>query len=404
MFVVSRNTVPAHICDVWVDFGNRNFSARVIYLGIFTVVTINGTIPKTMQPIKISSKEVTIGDKIDIFSLDSWGIPFQKSTTIREIAGTYSGPHKPPRWRIHSQEAIYPSEPLSVNDGVLIDPEDKTVVALWILLDSIRLGLDYKRYIQPIIETLQKRQEYENRCCGWLFIRMTVTNGLQLGLSDERAIQIFNHAKKLRIPDFLVRVSTKLRPLILETLQVGDIILEINGNPVLRMRDVEELSRNQSSKVLVIRERKEIIITVNSKKLPSELSSKVIFWAGAYLHETHDPALEQIPPEFEKILQNEGITDIQKCVYISGFRNGSPASIGLTEFTWMLEVDGHKVRSMDDMLDVISILKGVQRYLTVKVASIHGFLSIKSVRLDQKFFPAWMLEYKDEKWVRTELE
>jgi hypothetical protein len=52
------------------------------------------------------------------------------------------------------------------NDGLLIDPEDKSVVALWMTIEDAKIGLDYNRYIHPIIETLQKAKGNDNRCSG----------------------------------------------------------------------------------------------------------------------------------------------------------------------------------------------------------------------------------------------
>jgi pro-apoptotic serine protease NMA111 len=131
--------------------------------------------------------------------------------------------------------------------------------------------------------------------------------------------------------------------------------------------------------------------------------SRIIFWAGAFLHETHDSVLEQIPPEFEEIAQREGITNIWRSVYINNIVAGSPANLGLLELNWILEVDGHKVRTMDDMIHVISTLQNEREYLRVKMIESNGIMSVRSVRLDSKFWPAWILEWKDKQWVRTEL-
>ena len=91
-------------------------------------------------------------------------------------------------------------------------------------------------------------------------------------------------------------------------------------------------------------------------------------------------------------------------VYISSIVAGSPAYVGLMQSNWILEVDGHKVRTMDDMLHVISTLQDKREYLRVKMIANNGIMSVRSVRPDSKFWPAWILEWNDKQWVRTDLE
>src|SRR5208282_4357194 len=117
---------------------------------------------------------------------------------------------------------------------------------------------------------------------------------------------------------------------------------------------IHNLSRTESAQILVLRNRQEMLVNLDTQCLPSEIMSRIISWAGALLHETHDSVLEQITPEFEEIAKREGITNISRSVYISSIMAGSPAHLGLLPSNWVLEVDGHKVRTMDDMVHVIS--------------------------------------------------
>jgi hypothetical protein len=328
----------------------------------------------------------------------------QSGTEIREIAPIVSGPFWPPRWSIKNVEAILVLGAPASNDGFLINPEDKSVVALWISIDGMKIGLNYNRYIRPIVETLQNAKDNDNRCCGWVFAMISLPDAVHLGLSDQRANQIAALVSSIRSVPRPIYVSGKLRPVTQDNLRIGDIILEVNGLPVARMADVHSLSRTESSQVLILRNRQEILINLETQCPPSEIMSRILFWAGAFLHETHDAVLEQITPEFEEMAQRESISNISRSVYIGSVMLGSPASIGLTQTTWILEVDGHKVRTMDDMLHVISTLRNEREYLRVKMIAKNGIMNVRSVRPDSKFWPAWILEWKDNQWVRTELE
>src|SRR5947207_443128 len=389
------------ICDVWITIGNRSLPGRVVYLGIVAVVTINGTLHRAADVLPICANESKVGDRLELFAIDNSLQVVQLITEIREIAPIVSGPFRPPRWHIKNVEALYILGVPASNDGFLIDPEEKSVVALWMTIDGAKIGLDYNRYIRSIIETLQNAKQNDNRCCGWVFGWMSLPDALQLGLNDQRANQIATLVSRIRSVPRPIYITGKLRPVTQDNLKIGDIILEVNGLPVVRMVDIHHLSRIESAQILVLRNRQEILVNLDTQCLPSELMSRIIFWAGAYLHETHDSVLEQITPEFEEIAQREGIANIWQSVYISSIVAGSPAYVGLMQSNWILEVDGHKVRTMDDMLHVISTLQDKREYLRVKMIANNGIMSVRSVRPDSKFWPAWILEWNDKQWVRT---
>lgn len=146
--------------------------------------------------------------------------------------------------------------------------------------------------------------------------------------------------------------------------------------------------------------------TIHPQILPSAFTSRIVCWVGAVLHETHDSVLEQLTPEFLDVSKREGISDPKTSVYISSVISGSPALTRLQATHWILEVDENKVGTMDDMLKIISILKdrGEKEYVRVKTIENRGVTSLVSIRLDSKFWPAWILEWEGKQWVRTELE
>ena len=405
LVVVSRTIVPSSICDMWVTVGNHSLPGRVVYLGIIAVITLNGTQLRGENVLPICATDFKVGERLDLFAIDKTLQLMQLQTDIREIAPTACGPFFPPRWRLKNVESLCVLG-LQSDDGFLLDPEDKSVVALWMNISGIKVGLHYNRYIRPIIEALQNSKENENRCCGWTFGWMALSDALQLGLSEQRASQIANLVTAIRSVPRPILITGKLRPPALDkdNLRVGDIILEINGRPVFRMADIHTLSQIGSAQILVLRNRQELLLNIDTQRLPSEILSRIISWAGTLLHETHDSVLEQITPEFEEIAKREGIESISRSVYISSMYPGSPASLTLFAGNWILEVDGHKVMTMEDMIHVISTMQHDREYVRVKMIATNGVMNVRSVKPDPKFWPAWFLEWKDKEWVRTALE
>ena len=408
MIVVSRDIVPVSMCDLKIDICERTFTGRILYLGIVAVITVDGNfLHPTLQVPSISAKDFKIGDEIEIFALDGAQQVVQKRTIIKDIGGLVDYPANPPRFRITNVEAIYLMDPVASMGGLLIDPEDKSVMALWISLnDGGHVGLSHNFYIRPIIASLKSGQSLPHRSCGWSLGQLNLIHALQFQLKDDRAIRIATLAKEIHSVPRPVCVSRALRPFPQtdSILKVGDIILEIDNLPVTRLRDAHILSQCESARVLVSRNGEEIIVDVHPYLLPSEFITKIVLWAGAICHQTHYPVLEQVCSEFFDVSQREEFTDPADGVYINALGFGSPSSTSLPSSCWILEVDGCKIRSMDDMLEIMKKLKSKDEYVRVKSINRAGGITISTPKLDSKFWPAQVLEWKDEGWVRTELE
>jgi hypothetical protein len=192
-----------------------------VYLGIVAVVTINDTLLRATDVLPISANEYKVGDRLDLFAVDSTLQLVQFPAEIREIAPILFAPFYPPRWRIKNVEGLCMLGAPVSNDGFLIDPEEKSVVALWMAIDGVKVGLDYNRYIRPIIESLQNAKENDNRCCGWVFGWLTLPDALHLGLNDQRANQMATLVSRIRSVPRPICITGKLRSVTQDNLKMG---------------------------------------------------------------------------------------------------------------------------------------------------------------------------------------
>ena len=416
MIVTSRAAVPVFVCDLEITIGDRSVPGSVLHLGTVTVLTVQ---PHLLPPLlfipRISTKHWIVGDEIELFSLNDEHQLVQKRTQISSICGVTTRQCNPPRWRITNTEGISLLECPYSNGGILIDPVEKSVIALWMVVTSQnssgkntswKVGLSYDFYIRPVVESLRSGKDVESRCSGWEFEHMQLSSAMSLGLTETRAVKISSIAKSIGAVARPIFVTGKLKPpsQTEDDLKIGDVILEINGEPVGRMADTRCLSRLESAKITVLRNGQEMEITVHTKPVLSQSTPRVICWAGAIVHETPSSVLEQTTPEFLRVSFREAITHIEKAVYTSGVMYGSPAFGNLRPVHWILEIDGCKVRSLDDLLETISSLEESEEYIRVKILSRKGITSVVSVRLDSNFWTAWILERKGNNWVRRELE
>jgi pro-apoptotic serine protease NMA111 len=419
MIITSRAVVPVSVCDLRIVIGNRNLSGRVVYLGLIVVITVDANLlPPSIPVPTMSSKQYKVGDLIELFTLDDDHQLVQKRTAISAINGIVTRQCSPPRYRITNTEGISVLDCPYSNGGLLIDPDDKSIAALWMTVGSQnssgknttwKAGLSYELYIQPIIEALQRGEELENRCCGWEFEHMQLATAMNLGLSEHYAQHIVAISKAAGAVPRPVFVSGKLRPPTQgdDDLKIGDVVLAIDGTPVGRMADVRGLALVSEAKILVLRNGQELEIAIHPSPVRSQSTPKIACWTGAVVHETHNSVLEQTTPEFVRVSKREGITHPEKLVFISSIMYGSPAINNLRPVQWILEIDGKKIRSLDDMIGVIKELKEKEEeaeYIRVRLMGRRGITSVVSVKLDSKFWPAWILERKGEKWVREQLE
>lgn len=407
MIVTSRASVPTSISDVSVVVGKRSLTARVLYYGLIVVLTVDASrIPPLLNIPDISKKEYKVGDPIEVFGLNDEHQLVQRRTEISAISAivcerSYSF------WRVINAEGYSLSDSPKTYGGVLIDPANDSLVALWIEVgENSYSGLDYRYYVHSIVESLRAGKEVKRWSSGLEFDYVHLARAMDLGMPEHHATAIDDIAKSIGTGAQVVRVSRNLRHSNVG-LNVGDFIIEVNEETVGRMADIRYLFQAETSRVLILRNREEIELEVNAKQVDSRGISKIVCWAGALLQQSPSSALNQTTFEFVRAIEREGVANPEDLLYISSLFEGSPSDCVFYSYSWLLEIAEHKVRRFDDLIDVIKSLKGrgeSEEYIRVKLLLEMGHIHIVGVKLNPHFWPAWMLERKQDKWERTELE
>jgi pro-apoptotic serine protease NMA111 len=417
LVVTSRYIVEVSVCDLRLAVGHRHIPATIVHLGQIVVLTFD---PRCLSPDakvpKISvRRDLKLGDDVDLLVQDQKHQLLQKRTKIVAISAIRTTHGDPPRARISNTEGIKVADPFHhFQGGVLRDPLDSAILALWLGIGYYdggnytyeNVGVNINDYILPIIDSLKLENNLELRHSGYEFLEMDMANATDLGLRYSRAVEIEKIAAAFGAVPRPIMVTGTLVPRFGETggLVVGDVLLEINGNSVGRIRDVKEFEKHDEVEVVVLRDGQEMRVKVGCQLCQDETIQRLVSWCGANFHETQPMALEQATLEFFNTLKREGLGDPLKKVYVGGQQWGSPADDNIRSETWLLEVDGKKVESLDDLLDVLLKLeKGEEDYVRVKTLGPKGDTRINSVKPCPTFFPAWILEKKEDKWIRTEI-
>ena len=296
-------SIPTSICDVSIIIGKRSLTARVLLLRFIVVLAVDASrIPPLLYIPSISDKEYKVGDSIEVFGLNDEHQLVQRRTEISAISAivcerSYSF------WRVVNTEGYSLSDCPKTFGGVLIDPTNDSLVALWMVgKGPSYVGLDYRYYILPIVESLRAGEEVKRWSSGWEFDYIHLAKTMDLGMPEHHATRIDNIARSIGTGAQVVRVSQNL--LHSKTgLNVGDFILEINGETVGRMADIRYLFQAEISRVLILRNREEKEFEVHAKQLRSQGISRIICWAGALLQESPSSALERTTLEFMRAMR-----------------------------------------------------------------------------------------------------
>jgi hypothetical protein len=411
MIVTSRAIILSAICDISITIGKRNISARVLYLGLVVILTVDSSLLPPFLPIpRTSDKQYKIGDAVEVYGLNNEHQLIQRHTEIKAISALFSSEQPIPSWRITNTEAYALLDSPYTLGGALIDPSDSSIIAFWMEVSSGNsnyfAGLNYHYYIHPIVEALRNGDDVPNLYSGCILEQLHLARAIDLGMPEHHATRIDKIAKGIGTGAQAICVVEKLRHSSSE-LEVGDFILEIEDEPVGRMADVKRISQAEITRALVLRDRQEKDVIVRSKRLPFQGTPRIVCWAGAILQRTPNFALEQTTPEFAQVAEKEAVVDHESLVYICSCLEGSPSSGILSPVSWILEIDKQKVSSLEVLLEIIANLKGrdeSEEYIRVKLIGKQGITSIVGVKLNSHFWPAWLLERKGKEWVRTELE
>ena len=414
LILTSRTTVVSSLCDISVTIGKRRITARLIYLGLLAILTVDSSLLSTSLPTpSISTKEYKVGDTVELVGLNTEHQVVTKRTEISSISALEIPEGDTPAWRLNNMEHFDLFDTPDTLGGMLIDPTDSSLVAFWMEVkynedEYGNVGINYHYYIEPILEALKTSGTVKCWSPGYVFGQLHLAKAIDLGMPEHHATRITAIAKGIGAAAHAIWVTEKQLTSV-PGLEIGDFLLEIDDEPVGRMADLRRLSHSEAIKVLILRNCREMQIFMKSKLVQYQDPPSVLCFAGAILQSTPRFALEQTTPEFLRAVKKHKIEDLEFLVYVCGILSGSPAyeieDISSTQ--WLLEVNKQKVTSMETLLSIIGSLKGrdvEDGYVQAKLIGKDGVVSKVGVRLNSQFWSSWILEFKGQQWQRTELE
>ncbi len=176
-----------------------------------------------------------------------------------------------------------------------------------------------------------------------------------------------------------------------QALQVGDLVLAIDGEPVVRAQQiVREFSAEPLLMLTILRDGELIELPVLPWELPRRGTPRVVFWAGAYLQA---PLWEL---GYQSSVTGNG-------VYVGFVLPGSPAARdGLYRNRFITQVDGQPVADLDAFLEIVGGA-GSGKNLRLMTLYPTGHAGTMALRPDYHFWPTVELRHDGDQWRRQSL-
>ncbi|KAL1915309.1 uncharacterized protein VTP21DRAFT_6767 [Calcarisporiella thermophila] len=417
LIVCDRDTVTITIGDIFITFANSIIiPGKLLYLHPvhnFAVLTYDASLlgNTPVRALEFSDKMLSQGDETILVGTGSDYTPVVKRTVVSSVSNIGTRECSPPRWRAMNVEGIKLDDPGSTQGGVLCDKDGK-VQALWLNFSSqnekgkdvsFMAGLPVSLLcstLEPLCQGLQPNL----RGLDIELWTMRIAAARTLGLTDEWVRKIEASQRGRHSLLYVLSILDPTSPCA-QVLNVGDIILEINGQIVGRMSDLALVEHVEEVDMVILRDGKELRVKVPTVPLNGYETKRIIGWQGALL---------QMP--YKAVLEN--IREAPKGVYVSCTLYGSPASVALRPGVWITEIGGRKVEDLDSFLEAVGERPSRPRleedgakashdgevegdgvedgYIRIKTIARNETVKVIAMKLDDKgYWDAWQLVVDD---------
>lgn len=402
--LVDQNTVPIALGDVLVTVAaSIEVPARVVFVHPvhnFSIVQYDpkelGVVAAHIESAVLAEKPLLVGDSTDYIGLSSnWTVVTMKSVvtkTDRLVLRDF----QPPRYKASNVEVLHFDRITKSVGGVFMD-ELGHVSALWLSFSyqdatgrkEVFRGLPVS-IIRPIVDQLRQGGGRVPDTVTILPAQL-LTYSLSkarsgLGLSDEWIQRLESCYEDKRQVLGIKRCAAGTD--CADKLESGDLVLAVDGQVVVRDADVELATSDKPSvQILLIRDQKQLEVSVNTSQLSAMGTDRVIVWCGLVIQSPHYAvaSLGYIPEE------GGG-------VYCSRWCYGSPAhKYGLRATIWIVEVNGEPTGTLDEFLRVVEKL-GNRDSVRLKTISINTKPKVFTLKTDFHYWPTVELRREGLDW------
>lgn len=423
LVVVDRNTVPNALCNVTITFcGSVEIPSRVLLVhptqnfsivqydpSLLQVESLNGgpfqengedassesKLTPFFAEFKLSPTQLNPGDGTTFAGLSHQMTPVEQACTVTNIERLLFSITSPPRFTALNQLVIHVDKLVSNVGGVLLDNDNQVQAFWWSFSYQSSSYKDKETFVgvaadivYETVEALRVDGCRASRPMCTLALDFVVTPISKaragMGLSNERVRQ-FASNKEARNQVLTIR-SVHARSRSAKVLKAGDIILDLNGEPMHTFQAVqktvttcaEEQNHSEANpakvSVTILRDLKEQTLEVPVSELSYTGTSRLILFAGMFIQEPH--------PSVDFRGFDPGTT-----VYCSRWFYGSPAhKYDLKATHFILGINDHDTPTLDDLVRVVTNLKDGE-FIRIRTISLKEKKRVFTLKCDYHYWP-----------------
>lgn len=399
LVAVDRNTIPLPIGDVRLTFaGAIEIPGKVAYIHPLHNLAVVSYDPKLLgttpvRAAKINTRALNPGEVVWAVGLDNDSKVKSQSAVVAQIDPAAFPLSRTLRFRDSNVELIDLVNGPENFDGVLVNKQGE-VVSTWSSF-IVEQGRDARQVMRGVPaellgETLQlARSGADLHSLEAELAPLSLADARRLGLPELWAKNLVTHNPS--DPRALVVVRLVAGSSAARLLRTGDVILAIDGAVVSNFREVERAAQKPRVNVTVLRNKQEQKIDIDTAALSGQDLDRLVFWAGAILQSPHRAlsAQRNIPPEG---------------VFVAYFAYGSPASrYQLWAGRRIVEVDGIATPDLDAFTQAIA-KRADRSAVRLRTITLNGAVEVITLKLDNRYFPAYELKWTDQGWQRAALQ
>ncbi len=399
LVVVDRNTVPVSLGDVRLTFaGSLEIPGHIEYLHPIHNLAIVSYDPALIGDTPVRSARLSTaglpsaGDRAWVVGLRPDHSLISQATEVSSVEPANFPLSRTLGFRNVNLDVIRLANPPAEVDGVVLDGSGR-IMAKWssFLIDGAGEAEQSTMGVaaELVAETLAahvSQQALKSLEVEWRMLPLA--GARRQGVAEEwvRRFEEFSPSRRQMLSIVRVVAGTPAA----EMLQPGDVLLSIDGQPVNTFRAVERASQRDTLALKIWRNNAELTLQVPTVALEGEDVDRVLRWAGALLQPPHRALAAQ------RGIPRDG-------VYVSYFAYGSPASrYNLWAGRRIVEVNGQATPDMDAFIGVVSAL-GEEDAVRLRTINWNNVPQVITLRLDERYWPAYELRRTQTGWERHEL-
>ena len=396
--VVDRNTVPVALGDVTLTFaGSLEVPGRVEYIHPLHNLAMVAYDPALIGDTPVRAAPLTrhgpeSGDTVWVVGLGGNHRLSSQKTAVASIEALSLPPTRTMRFRDTNLDAISVVNAPGNIDGVLADSRGR-VAALWSSF-AVQSGNNVSQIYRGIpVEivrdfTAAVRAGQDIYSLEAEFGYSPLATARKLGLPNDWARRIERQDPRRRQVLAVSRLvgGTPAAGL----LRAGDLVLAVDGKLVHTFRELERATQQPEVTLTLWRNDEITDIEVETVPLSGRGLTRIVVWAGALLQDTH-----------REVAAQRGVEP--RGVYVAFFNYGSPATrYGLWGGRRIIEIDGVPTPDLDAFVAAVAG-KRDRDSLRVKTLNFNDAVEVTTLKLDERYWPAYELSRTDAGWVRSSL-